>query len=56
MVVDAQDRLTTGSDLVSTALKRSDVIGTTLAPQVFAVVDAIYMGDPRLNELREWGR
>lgn len=56
MVVDAQDRLTSSSGLVSTALKRSDVVGTTLAPQVFAIVDAIYMGDSRLNELREWGR
>jgi hypothetical protein len=56
MVVDAQDRLTSGGDLASMALKRSDVIGTTLAPQVFAIVDAIYMGDSRLNELREWGR
>jgi hypothetical protein len=56
MVVDAQDRLTSSSGLVSTALKRSDVVGTTLAPQVFAIVDAIYMGDSRLNELQEWGR
>lgn len=56
MVVDARDRLMSGSDLVSAALKRSDVIGTTLAPQVFALVDAIYMGDSRLDELQEWGR
>jgi hypothetical protein len=56
MVVDAQDRLKSGGDLAGTALKRSDVIGTTFALQVFAVVDAIYMGDARLNELRAWGR
>jgi hypothetical protein len=55
MIVDARDRLSSHGDLVSAALKRSDVIGTALAPQIFAVVDAIYMGDSRLEELREWG-
>lgn len=40
MVVDALNRATSGSALVGTALKRSDVIGTPLAVQVFAIVDA----------------
>ncbi|HEV2549370.1 MAG TPA: hypothetical protein VGU20_18675 [Stellaceae bacterium] len=54
MVVDAQGRLTSDGDLADSALKRSEIIGTPLAPQVFALIDAIYMGDPRLHEIRTW--
>lgn len=53
MVVDALGRVTSGSPLVGTALKRSDVIGTPLAPQVFAVVDAVYMSHS-VGEVRHW--
>jgi hypothetical protein len=54
MVVDSRGRIPSVDRLAGTALKRSDVIGTPLAPQVFAVVDAIYMSDRRLDELRAW--
>src|SRR5262245_60871494 len=54
MVVDAQDRLTAGGELAESALKRSEIIGTPLAPRVYALIDAIYMGDPRLDEIRTW--
>lgn len=47
MVIDATDRPISGSDLVGQALGRSDVIGTPLAQQVFALVDAIYEQDAR---------
>ena len=53
MLVDAQDRATSASPLVGTALKRSDVIGTPLAHQVFAIVDAVYMSDS-VGEVRDW--
>jgi hypothetical protein len=53
MVINAADRDVSKSHLVGTALKRSDVIGTPLAPQVFAVIDAIYLS-PGLEELRSW--
>ena len=56
MVVDAHNRLTSGADLFRSALNRSDVIGTPLASQVFALVDAVYMGDSRLDELHRWYR
>jgi len=39
---------------LNSALKRSEIIGTPLASQVFALIDAIYMGDPRLDEIRTW--
>lgn len=54
MVVDAKARIASGSELASTTLARSDVIGTPLAPQVFAVVDAVYERDPRLAEIKQW--
>ena len=54
MVVDESYRVVYGSDLAATVLKRSDVVGTPLAPQVFALVDAIYMGDTRLMDVRAW--
>src|SRR5262245_8198444 len=56
MIVDTQDRLPSADDLVSSALKRSEVIDTPLAPQVFALVNAIWIDDPRLTEIRSWGR
>lgn len=53
MVVDAENRATSGSPLVGTLLKRSDVIGTPIAAQAFAVIDAVYMSDSG-NEVRSW--
>ena len=53
MVVDAVNRATSGSPLLGTALKRSEVIGTPIAAQVFAVIDAVYMSDSA-NEVRSW--
>jgi hypothetical protein len=54
MLVDAEGRLPSADDLASVALKRSEVVGTPLAPQVFALVDAIYLSDPRIEEVRNW--
>ena len=56
MVVDAAGRVSADSDVVGSSLKRSDVIGTPLVSQVFALVDAICAGDPRLDELWAWCR
>ena len=53
MVVDALGRLTLEQPLVGRTLQRSDVIGTPLAPQVFAIVDAIYISDIA-REVRQW--
>ncbi|QIG81234.1 hypothetical protein [Stakelama tenebrarum] len=47
MVIDATDRTVAKSDLVSAALRRRDVVGTPLARQVFDIVDAILLQDPR---------
>ena len=47
MVIDAADRPIGDGDLATTALARVEVIGTPIAEQVFALVDAIYEQDGR---------
>ena len=47
MVIDAADRPVAKGELARSALARTDVIGTPLAAQVFALVDAIYEQDGR---------
>lgn len=47
MVIDAQGRLVADGALAAVGLRRDEVIGTPLAPQVFALVDAIYEQDDR---------
>jgi hypothetical protein len=47
MVIDAADRSEGKGGLARTALARADVVGTTLAAEVFAIVDAIYVQDGR---------
>jgi hypothetical protein len=47
MVIDAADRPAAKGELSRTALARTDVIGTPLAAQVFAIADAIYEQDDR---------
>ena len=47
MVIDAADRPAAKGELANTALARAEVIGTPLAAQAFALVDAIYEQDGR---------
>lgn len=52
MVVDAAARLASKSKLCDKAMRRTEVIGTPLAPQVFSLLDAIWLGDPRIAEVK----
>lgn len=54
MVVDAGDRLREVAELAGRALARHEVVGRPLAQQVFAIVDAVYMTEPGLDEIRGW--
>jgi hypothetical protein len=47
MVIDAADRPIGASELVGGTLRREDIIGTPLADQLFAMVDAIWEQDQR---------
>jgi len=46
MVIDARAKFQDG-ELAGHRLRREDVIGTPLAPQLFSIVDAIYLQDGR---------
>lgn len=48
MVINAADRQIAHSNLVQSALRREDVIGTPIADQMFALVDAIWLQDSRI--------
>jgi hypothetical protein len=51
MVVDASN-LPFNNKLASNPLTRSEIIGTPLAAEVFAICDLIYAEDPRMTDLR----
>jgi hypothetical protein len=52
MVIDSGHRPANTSQLCGRALKRADVIGTPLASEVFQLVDAIWLQDARIAEVR----
>ena len=52
MVIDADGRpAALAKDVAATAKRRDEVIGTPLAPRVFAMLDAIWLGDSRIGEV-----
>ncbi|MDP3369894.1 MAG: hypothetical protein Q8M32_08600 [Brevundimonas sp.] len=51
MIIDATDRPISSSPLVGESLTRARVLGTPLAKEVFAVIDAIWLQDERLRDL-----
>ncbi len=48
MVIDADRSKRIGGEIADSGLRRDEVIGTPLAPHVFAVIDAIFLQDGRL--------
>jgi hypothetical protein len=53
MVIDAAGRHVAQSELVGKALARTDVMGTPLAREVFAFVDAVWLNDDRIREVSD---
>ena len=53
MVIDAPGRDVAASDLAGAALRRDQVLGTLLADQALAVIDAVWLQDKRLAELTD---
>jgi hypothetical protein len=51
MVIDASTRPAGRSDLVGAALRRDDVVGTSLATTAFNIVDAVWAQDERIHEI-----
>ena len=51
MGADATARPSARHELVGRALRRADVLGTEIATRAFELVDAIWLGDPRIREV-----
>ncbi len=52
MVIDGEDRLASKRSVCGRAMRRVQVVGTALAGEVFALVDALWLTDPRMQEVR----
>ena len=50
MVVDGDTRLSSKRDLCGRAMKRAEVVGTPLASEVFSLLDALWLTDPRIAQ------
>lgn len=55
MVIDADTRDIAKGDLAHHGLTRQEVVGTAVAKQAFEIVDAIWLQDERLAEIRAAG-
>jgi hypothetical protein len=53
MVIDAAGRKAAESKLCGKAMRRDDVIGTPVATEAFALLDALWLTEPRISELSE---
>jgi hypothetical protein len=55
MIIDAEGRPAATPTLCGRAMKRAEVIGTPLAKEVFQLVDAIWLHDARIADVRGLG-
>jgi hypothetical protein len=55
MVIDADERDVARGDLANRGLRREEVIDTPRARQAFEIIDAIWLQDGRLGEIRAAG-
>lgn len=56
MVVSGKGRRADNRNLCSRALEREDVVGTSLASDVFSLLDSLWMTEPRIEEIRALDR
>jgi hypothetical protein len=52
MVISGKGRPADDRTLCGRALDRADVIGTTLANEVFSLIDTLWLTEPRMEEIR----
>jgi hypothetical protein len=53
MVTDGAGRPSDTREVCARALPRAEVAGTPLASEVFALVDTVWLTDPRIGEVKE---
>jgi hypothetical protein len=51
---DIAEKKSNMRELASNFLSREDIIGSDFADSLFGMVDAVYMKDSRLDEIRNW--
>jgi len=51
-IIDSEARPANNRALCGRAFKREEVIGTPFAQEAFQLVDAIWLGDPRIEEVK----
>jgi hypothetical protein len=52
-IIDSEARPANSRALCGRALKREEVVGTPFAQEAFQLVDAIWSGDPRIDEVKK---
>ena len=52
MVIDSEQRLAGKSQICGRAMRRAEVVGTPFAPEVFALLDGLWLSDPRIAEVK----
>lgn len=52
MVIDAEERLKAKRSICGRAMLRCEVVGTRFADEVFRLVDALWLTDPRMSEVQ----
>jgi hypothetical protein len=53
MVIDATERVNQYDSLFGKPMLRAEVVGTPFAPEVFALVDSIWLTEPRIEAVKE---
>jgi hypothetical protein len=56
MVIDGEGRRADDRSICKRPMRRVEVIGTPLADEAFRLVDALWLTEPRLGEVKELGR
>lgn len=54
MIIDAATRPASDGSLSATALSRDELVNSTLKAPVFAMIDAIFLQEERIEEIRAW--
>ena len=53
MVIDGEGRRADDRSICKRSMKREEVVGTPLADEAFRLVDALWLTEPRIDEVKE---
>lgn len=52
MIIDSESRYPGKQSLCHKAMRRKEIVGTAFATEVFTLIDALWLTDPRISELK----